>query len=849
MRFFLVFISLIIYYGSYAQEDIFEQIALQKTHKVPGLQENLPPVLPEIGLEWDKQTGEGFVPGQKIATQEDLDEELKRMRKKYSQFLKNFAPPLPEVRKQQEIETFEWRLVSLEMGTDEHGNLFPLKSMVDIFPEEWTEVTIPHYTGPINKAEAIYRKTLNVNEELFGSELVFLHFNAIDYSAEIYINNKYVGSHVGLFGEFEFNIKPYIKQGENFLEIKVFNDAPMMGDPFFLGPDRKFGKKLTGSAGPGWDEPGYAKGWTMSPAGFGIWQRCYLEGRAGAYINDLFIRPHLDQSNIEVWIELPEDIRKSNVYYSLYGQNFELILSEHQSAENYFEEAQSGLAGFVWRKFIVQIPYDQLRIWSLDEPWLYQLQLKIMQNGKVADAIKQQFGMRSFVQSESSSPKGRFYLNGNEIMLQGANTMGNLMQCVIRNDYQQLIDDILLAKIAGMNFWRLTQQPCQPEVYDYFDMLGLLAQTDMSSFNGYRKDAVEDAVNQFREMMRLIRNHPCNAVISYCNEPDFSKPVMLDRSGHEKLFFIFDSIAAKYNPGQVTKWIDGDYLNISQKYSDHHSYDIWYGNSIRNKYFGHWYPTRAGWMHACGEFGAEGLDRIELMNKYYPEQWLFIGSDSTWSPSQIPRCQTESIGAKWLNISSGTMQNWVDESRKYQKSAIRLMTETLRRDPKMNSFAVHLLIDAWPAGWLKSIMDTDRKAKPAYFAYRDALRPVAVNLRPNAFYGFAGDSINVAMFICNDTPDSVNGAKLHFQIEMEGRMLNTGQCSAVVPGSTAHFQGHLRVPLPLVENKKMITLRAGLFDKDGKSIHESSFDIEVYPMKMKNSNLTHPGGYWQRLIN
>ena len=125
----------------------------------------------------------------------------------------------------------------------------------------------------------------------------------------------------------------------------------------------------------------------------------------------------------------------------------------------------------------------------------------------------QQFGMRSFVESAESTPNGRFYLNGEEIKLRGANMMGNLMQCVIRNDMDQLRDDILLAKIAGMTFWRMTQQPCQPEVYDYFDKLGLLAQTDMPAFNGYRKDAVEEVKPQFVELMKLVRNHPSNAVI------------------------------------------------------------------------------------------------------------------------------------------------------------------------------------------------------------------------------------------------------------------------------------------------------------------------------------------------
>jgi hypothetical protein len=60
----------------------------------------------------------------------------------------------------------------------------------------------------------------------------------------------------------------------------------------------------------------------------------------------------------------------------------------------------------------------------------------------------------------------------------------------------------------------------------------------------------------------------------------------------------------------------------------------------------------------------------------------------------------------------------------------------------MVSFAIHLFIDAWPAGWMKTIMDFRRQPKPAYFAYRDALAPLAAQLanRPHCHIFPAKDS-------------------------------------------------------------------------------------------------------------
>ena len=64
------------------------------------------------------------------------------------------------------------------------------------------------------------------------------------------------------------------------------------------------------------------------------------------------------------------------------------------------------------------------------------------------------------------------------------------------------------------------------------------------------------------------------------------------------------------------------------------------------------------------------------------------------------------------------MKEWIEATQAHQAFSAKIMTECFRRDPKMISTAIHLFIDAWPAGWMKSIMDCERNPKPAYFACR-----------------------------------------------------------------------------------------------------------------------------------
>lgn len=270
---------------------------------------------------------------------------------------------------------------------------------------------------------------------------------------------------------------------------------------------------------------------------------------------------------------------------------------------------------------------------------------------------------------------------------------------------------------------------------------------------------------------------------------------------------------------------------------------------MRNVYFGGWYNTVSGWMASCGEFGAEGLDDGKLMTNYYPLSWQTVAEDGTWSPNQIPLCQTERVGKKWLRLTTCSKEDWIKNSREYQMWATRLFTEALRRNPKINAFSIHLLIDAWPAGWLKSIMDTDRKAKPAYFAYKDALSPVAVNLRPDTFYGFSGEKGKVAVFICNDTSEKLTGHKLCYQILSGEKVLYTGHSAAIVPASEPQFQGYLEFAFPEVKDRTKITVQVALIDEEsGALIHDSSYELEVLPAAYKNKEVDWPGGYPQRLI-
>ena len=54
----------------------------------------------------------------------------------------------------------------------------------------------------------------------------------------------------------------------------------------------------------------------------------------------------------------------------------------------------------------------------------------------------------------------------------------------------------------------------QPEVYDMFDRLGMMVQTDLPLFGHLRRPQLEEAIRQAGEMEKLVRNHPSNIMIT-----------------------------------------------------------------------------------------------------------------------------------------------------------------------------------------------------------------------------------------------------------------------------------------------------------------------------------------------
>ncbi len=838
---------------AYGQEDKFAKIGAQSYQlRTNQLIEPQPKVLPEKYLPDGIDKSAVFVTHKSISTKEELYAELEGMRKQTAPFMQNLSPELPDLRKRVLLSEMKWRV---ETDQDRSNFLSTLQG-----EGLWKDVHIPHYGPPLGNAVTYYFKELSIGVEMISKGSLFICFKGVDYKADVFFNGTYCGSHEGFFAPFEFEVSKYVKPGINKILVKVENEPTTLGSEDGNG-NLVIGNKIYAGGGLGFDEPEI--GWHDCPPAMGIFQDCFLEARAPLHLNDIFVRPLPEQSKAEAWIEInnssanPKEVK---LLLSLYGQNFSDTLFENRE----YIPATTNVPGIGdlakptdWKNKTlpmeygvnyIRVPFEikNFRWWKPSEPWLYNLQVKLcLGKDTVTDALSRQFGMRSFKMDTVSSPKGRMYLNGNLIRLRGANSMGFEQQDVFTKNWDQLRNDILLAKLCNMNYLRFTQRPVQQEVYDFCDQLGMLNQTDFPLFGGLRRNQFTQAVKQAEEMERLVRKHPSTIMITYINERfpnagDSPQRSLNTAEEYYRLFAAMDQTILLSNPDRVIKAGDGDYDPPSPGLPDSHCYNTWYnghGLGLGKMYKGYWQPVKPDWLYGCGEYGAEGLDPLNVMYKYYPKSWLpqTPEEDKKWTANRIAMSQTHKFHYMWFNPQN-SLKDWINESQDFQAWATKFVTESFRRDSRMVSAAIHLFIDAWPAGLMKTIMDVDRQPKKAFFAYRDALSPLMVSLRTDRFSWFSGEKARIEAWVCNDKNEVPANCTLRYHVKINGKTITNQKTDAEIPVNSSAFQGYISFAMPPVTQRTKAIVQLGIFDDKENCIYSSSLELAVYPKQGPNLN-------------
>lgn len=336
--------------------------------------------------------------------------------------------------------------------------------------------------------ELVYRRSFEVPSSWKGKKIL-LHFGAVDWKTDVWVNDVKVGSHTGGFTPFSFDITEALQGKNNTLLVKVW-------DPTDKGYQPR-GKQVSRPEGI-WYTPVT-----------GIWQTVWLEPVSESYIQDLRITPDIDNSLLSLKALVKDATSKDLVEVKVFdGQQ---LVAQGKSING--ECVQ------------VAMP-ENAKLWSPESPFLYTLKVSLKQNGKLVDEVSSYAAMRKYSSKRDANGIVRLELNNKPLFQFGPLDQGWWPDGLYTAPTDEaLLYDIQKTKDFGFNMIRKHIKVEPARWYTYCDKLGIIVWQDMPSgdrnpewqnrkyFEGteMKRSAESEACyrKEWKEIMDALYSYPC----------------------------------------------------------------------------------------------------------------------------------------------------------------------------------------------------------------------------------------------------------------------------------------------------------------------------------------------------
>ncbi|SFV35780.1 glycoside hydrolase family 2 protein [Thermoflavifilum thermophilum] len=347
---------------------------------------------------------------------------------------------------------------------------------------------------------------------------ILLHFDAVDWQAEVYVNRQLVGTHEGGYDAFSFDITSYLKPDSNELMVRVW-------DPTDAGYQPR-GKQVEHPEG------------IWYTAVTGIWQTVWLEPVPETHIVSLKYFPDIDRKICDVETQLSHIHANDRVRVIVYDRGKEIAHAEAVAGEN----------------IRLQIPSPHL--WSPDDPFLYDVTVQLWQNGKQTDEVHSYMGMRQISVERDAAGIPRIMLNHHFLFQLGFLDQGWWPDGLYTPPTDSAIRfDLYQVKAFGYNLLRKHVKVEPQRWYYWCDKLGILVWQDMPSgdLNEQRRNdhgeiirSAQSALDFQEELKAMIDQH--------FNHPSIIMWVPFNEGWGQFQTIAIDNWVKKYDP---TRLVDG----------------------------------------------------------------------------------------------------------------------------------------------------------------------------------------------------------------------------------------------------------------------------------------------------
>lgn len=346
-----------------------------------------------------------------------------------------------------------------------------------------------------------YQRTFTVPED-WKDHNITLHFGGVSSSFRVWLNGNFVGYGEDSFLPSEFNITPYLKEGENILSVQVLR----------------------------WSDGSYLEDqdhWRMS----GIQREVFLMAEPGIRIRDFFWQAELDENYRNALFKLrPEienltgdSIKGYKLQVQLYDPEDRKVFARpmEKDVEDILNESYPRLDNVRFGMFEAEV--NNPMKWSTGHPGLYTL-LLILRNpsGEIEEVKSSKVGFRSV---EFSKSNGKLLINGKETYVYGINRHDHHPvrgKALTRKDIEE---DVKTIKQFNFNLIRTSHYPNDPYFYELCDRYGIMVMDEANlETHGLGGKLANDTRWLHAHMERLTRmvqrdkNHPSVVMWSLGNE-------------------------------------------------------------------------------------------------------------------------------------------------------------------------------------------------------------------------------------------------------------------------------------------------------------------------------------------
>lgn len=287
-----------------------------------------------------------------------------------------------------------------------------------------------------------YRRYFTVPESWEGKDLL-LHFGAVDWETEVWVNGNLIGFHTGGYSPFSFEISHFLNEGQpNELQLAVY-------DPTNWGMHERGKQTLTPNT-------------AFYTAVSGIWQTVWLEPVNKTRFNNLRMVPDIDKKTLNISLSGVNILINDNVSIIVKSKNKEIA-----SYDGKYQET-------------IELRIPRQKLWSPDSPHLYDISF-ILKRGRIEfDNVRSYFGMRKISLIKDKKGFTRLALNNEQLFHFGPLDQGYWPDGLYTAPTDDaLLHDIQFTKDLGFNMIRKHLKIEPARWYYHCDRLGLLTWQDM----------------------------------------------------------------------------------------------------------------------------------------------------------------------------------------------------------------------------------------------------------------------------------------------------------------------------------------------------------------------------------